>query len=110
MKKIIIVLAMACLLVTVAGPAQAALAWYTCTINYAGVNTDDADVVYVNATSTQGSWPGQRWYIATGSEAKAVLATALSAWSMGAPIIIVLDDADLDEWSPMYGIFAAPAQ
>jgi hypothetical protein len=110
MKKVMIMLAIAALLVTVAGPAQAAMKWYSVTINYAGVNTTPANVVYVNVTSQDGSWSGAKWYIATGTEAKACLATALSAWSMGAPVMLVLDDTDLDDWSPMYGIFAAPAQ
>jgi curli biogenesis system outer membrane secretion channel CsgG len=110
MKKVIMLLAIAALLVTVAGPAQATMAWYTVTINYTGVNTTDANVVYINATSQSGGWTGSRWFIATGSEAKAVLATALSAWSMGASVILVLDDAGLAEWSPCYGIFAAPHQ
>lgn len=110
MKKVIMLLAIAALLVTVAGPAQATLGWYMATINYAGVNTQDANVVFINATSQAGTWTGGRWFIATGSEAKAALAVALSAWSMGAPIILVLDDAGLAEWSPCYGIFAAPSQ
>ena len=105
-----ITVAIAALLVTIAGPAQATLQWYPATINYAGVSSSVANVVYINATSPDGYWTGGKWFIATGSEAKAVLATALSAWSMGATIMIVLDDGSLTDWSPCYGIFTAPIQ
>jgi hypothetical protein len=110
MKKVIIMLALAGLLVTVAGPAQATLQWYPATINYAGVNSQATNTVYINVTSPDGYWTGGKWFITTGSEAKAVLATALSAWSMGATVMIVLDDASLTDWSPCYGIFTAPIQ
>lgn len=109
MKKVILMLAIAALLVTVAGPAQAELKWYNATITYAGLLTTQADTIFISADSTDEVWVGSRWFVATGSESKAVLATALSAWSMGAPIIIVLDDASLAEFSPCYGILAAPA-
>ncbi|MFC1798573.1 hypothetical protein ACFLZL_02055 [Thermodesulfobacteriota bacterium] len=108
MKKIILLLVISSLLLMFAGPAQATKGWYTCTISYAGLNTDTPDVVYVNAVSQNGTWSGGRWFVVTGSEAKAVLATALAAWSMGTPVILVLDDAGLAEWSPLYGIFTTP--
>ena len=110
MKKMILIMVLMCGLVILTGEAQAAMQWYTTTINYTGVNTAPPDVVYINATSSDGSWVGPRWFVATGSEAKAVLATALTAWSMGAPVILVLENTDIDEWSPCYGIFAAPIQ
>ena len=110
MKKVIPILAFIAFLVTVAGPAQAEYTWYNATITYAGVYTPVADTVFINAVSTDGVWTGSRWFITTGSDAKAVLATALSAWSMGAPIIIILDSDQLTEYSPCYGILTKPLQ
>jgi hypothetical protein len=109
MKKVILILAFVALLVTVAGTAQADLGWYPATITYAGLMTTAGDVVFIYADSTDEAWTGSRWFVAY-SETKAILATALSAWSMGAPIYIVLDSASLTEWSPCYGIFTSPIQ
>jgi hypothetical protein len=109
MKKVILILAIATLLVTVAGTAQAELGWYPVTITYTGLMTTAGDAVMIYADSTNDAWTGSRWFVAT-SQTKAILATALSAWSMGVPIYLILDSSALISWSPCYGIFTSPTQ
>lgn len=110
MKKVILILAFVALLVTVAGPVQAAQGWFPATITYAGIITTAGDVVIIAADdSTDTYWTGDRWFIAS-SQTKAILATALSAWSMGAPVYLILDSDSLTDWSECYGIFTRPIQ
>ena len=109
MKKVILILAFVALLVTVAGTAQAEMRMYSATITYAGLMTTAGDAIMIYAASTDGAWSDSKWFVAT-SQTKAILATALSACSMGAPIYIVLDSDTLTEWSPCYGIFTSPIQ
>jgi hypothetical protein len=108
MKNVIIILAIAACIMIVAAPAQAEKQWYSATVNYAGVDAADANITYINATSTNESWEGMKWFIITGSEAHAALAIALSAVSLSSPVIIMLDNTDLDDWSPCYGIVITP--
>jgi hypothetical protein len=108
MKKVILMLAIAALLVTVAGQAQAAKQWYQATITYAGALTQTGDNLYIYADSASDAWTGKKWFIVSGDQWKAHLAVALTAWSMEAPVLLQLEETDLDDWSPCYGIFIAP--
>ena len=108
MKKVILALAIAALLVTVAGTAQAAKQWYQVNISYAGALTQTGDALFIVADSTSDAWPGIRWFIISGSQYKANMAVALTAWSMDAPVIIQLEETDIDNYSPCFGIFIAP--
>ena len=110
MKKVILIVAFVVLLVTVAGTAQAVLQSYNVTVNYAGVITASDNVVFFNAVSIDGIWTGGRWFSVSGNNSKAALACFLSAWSMGAPLLIYLESTDIDAWSPCYGVMTAPIQ
>ena len=108
MKKVMLMLTIAALLVTVAGTAQAAKQWYQVNISYAGALTQTGDALFIVADSTSDAWPGIRWFIISGSQYKANMAVALTAWSMDAPVLLQLEETVLDNWSPCYGIFIAP--
>ena len=110
MKKVILILALVALLVTVAGTAQAAKKFFPATILYAGAWTHVADTMLFQAESTTGAWPGGRWFLISGDQYKTQLAIALTAYTMGAPVLLYLEQTDIDEWSPCFGIFAAPSQ
>jgi hypothetical protein len=110
MKKVILILALVALLVTVAGTAQAAKKFFPATITYAGAWTHVADTMVFQAESTTGAWTGAVWYLVASSDYKTQLAVALTAYSMGAPVLLYMEETDLDAWSPCYGIFVAPQQ
>jgi hypothetical protein len=115
MKKVILVLAAICLLFTTAGPAAAkTLLFAPATVNQAGVFNGDADYGYtiVNATSTSSppKWTGARWFVSTGSGAKAVLAGALAAEASGRSVQLIVYQEDLSAtgWLPVIGLVSAP--
>ena len=71
----------------------ASAAWYVVTVNEAGINPTTG-ATFVNLTYVSGpepTWTGGRWYVATGENAKAMLAVGLSAVSMGAKCSVDLD-------------------
>ena len=110
MKKVIIILVAIITIFGAVKSVKAAKVWYESTINYVGVDTNSQDIVYIKATSTNQSWFGAKWFIVSGKESKSALAIALTAWSIGAPILVILEDTDLNDWAPVYGIFAASMQ
>jgi hypothetical protein len=110
MKKLLFILVAMISMVSLVKSVQADMGWYEATINYAGTNSNTPDRAYINATSTNNSWPGSYWFVTDGEAAKTALAVALTAWSTGGPVMIILDDADLNNYSDFYGIFAAPAK
>ena len=83
----------------------ASAAWYVVTVNEAGIDPTTG-TTFVNLTYVSGpapSWAGPRWYIASGENAKAMLAVGLSAISMGANCTVSLDN--VNEWSTVSGLF-----
>lgn len=110
MKKVIIILAAIITITFAVKSVQAEMGWYEATINYAGTNSNVPDRVYINATSTNNSWSGAYWFVTDGEAANSALAIALTAWSIGGPVMIILDDTKLNNYAEFYGIFAAPMQ
>lgn len=110
MKKVVIFLAAIITIISVVKSVQADMGWYEAEINYAGTNSNTPDRVYINATSTNNSWPGAYWFVTNGEAANSALAIALTAWSIGGPVTIILDDTNLNNYAEFYGIFAAPMQ
>jgi len=83
----------------------ASAAWYEVTINEAGIDPTTG-VTFVKLTYVSGpapTWTGARWYIASGENAKAMLAVGLSAISVGANATASL--SDVSEWSVVSGLF-----
>jgi hypothetical protein len=83
----------------------ASAAWYEVTVNEAGIDPTTG-ITFVNLTYVSGpspTWTGGRWYIATGENAKAMLAVGLSAVSMGAKATASLDS--VEEWATVSGLF-----
>ena len=83
----------------------ASAAWYVVTVNEAGIDPASG-ATFVNLTYVNGpepTWTGGRWYIATGDNAKAMLAVGLSAVSMGAQCTVSL--GSVDQWSVVSGLF-----
>ena len=83
----------------------ASAGWYVVTVNEAGIDPTTG-ATFVNLTYVSGpepTWTGARWYVATGDNAKAMLAVGLSAVSMGAQCTVSLDD--VTEWSAVSGLF-----
>ena len=83
----------------------ASAAWYVASVNETGIDpitgTTYVSLTYVSGPSP--TWTGARWYIATGSNAKAMLAVALSALSSGNTVTVSLDD--VTEWAACSGLF-----
>ena len=83
----------------------ASAGWYVVTISEAGINPTTG-ATFVNLTYVRGpepTWTGKRWFIATGENAKAMLAVGLSAVSMGAQCIVSLDS--VTAYSVVSGLF-----
>jgi hypothetical protein len=108
MKKVILIVVFIILLVTIAGTAQADKKFFPATILYAGAWTHVADTMLFQAESTNGAWSGATWFLIASTDYKTQLAVALTAWSSDAPVLLYMEETDLDQWSPCYGIFAAP--
>ena len=83
----------------------ASAAWYVVSVNEAGIDpttgTAFVSLTYVSGPSP--TWTGPRWYIASGSEAKALLAVGLSAISTGNTATASIDD--VTEWTVISGLF-----
>ena len=63
----------------------ASAAWYVVTVNEAGID-GATGATFVRLTYVSGSnptWTDQRWYVATGNNANAILAVALTCVSTG---------------------------
>jgi hypothetical protein len=110
MKKFFIILLAIIAITCAVKSVKAAQKWYEVTINYAGVSTTSQDIVYINVTSANQSWSGAKWFLVSGKESKSALAIALTAWSIGSTVFVTLDDTNLNDWAPVYGIFTAPMQ
>ncbi len=83
----------------------ASAAWYEVTVNEAGIDPTTG-VTFVSLSYVSGpapTWTGARWYIASGDNAKAMLAVGLSAVSAGAKATVSLND--VTEWSTVSGLF-----
>ena len=83
----------------------ASAAWYVVTVNQAGIDatTGGAFVQLTYVSGPSPTWTGARWYIASGDNAKAVLAVGLSALSLTSQCTVSLDS--VDEWSVLSGFF-----
>ena len=85
----------------------ASAGWYEVTVNEAGIDTTTGatfvNLTYVSVVSGSGSWPGDRWFSATGENAKALLAVGLSCVSIGSNATANLPV--LTEWSTVSGLF-----
>jgi hypothetical protein len=68
--------------------------WYTCKVNRAGPASDGTEtstpVIYINLTDEQGSFSGQ-WFYAADNSRPQMLAIALTAINMQAPVRVALD-------------------
>ena len=83
----------------------ASAAWYVVTVNEAGIDPTTG-MTFVSLTYVSGpspTWTGPRWYIASGDNAKAMLAVGLTALSTGNTATVSLDD--VTEWSVVSGLF-----
>jgi hypothetical protein len=100
-KLLIIVLLLSSIFVL---STVASAAWYTATVNETGINPVDG-TVFVKLTCADASpaWTGGLWFIATGTNAKAMLAVGLSALSTGNTVTVSLDN--VAEWSTCSGLF-----
>jgi hypothetical protein len=102
-RKLLIAVLLVCAVFAFSSIASAA--WYVVTVNEAGIDPTTG-ITFVNLTYVSGpspTWTGPRWYIASGENAKAMLAVGLSAVSMGAQATVSLDS--VDEWSTVSGLF-----
>ena len=75
--------------------------WRFATPLLAGALSDGQN--YVLLTSTDGAWSGQRYFSANCAYKNAILATVLTAISMGKPVYFYFDDNTFVNWSTISG-------
>ncbi len=105
MKKIFVIVAL--LFVAVfAFHSAASAAWYQATVSETGIDPVTG-VTFVKLTCVAGcpgsGWSTAQWYTASGENAKAMMAVALTAISTGYKVTVSLDN--VAEWSTCNGLF-----
>ena len=101
-KLLIIVLVLSSIFVL---STVASAAWYVASVNETGINPVNG-VTFVKLTYVSGpspTWIGAKWFIASGTNAKAMLAVGLSALSTGNTVSVSLES--VAEWSTCSGLF-----
>lgn len=90
MKKMVMVLMMACLIATsYVAISHAAADWYICNVTGTGARNNST---YFKLTDVNGAF-SNLWYVADPSMANAQLATALTAMSSGLHVYALVDPA-----------------
>ena len=90
------------LFISFSAPANAA--WHVCYVLEAGLSVNTGVVfVKLDAKSDTGTWTGGRWFTASGSDSKSVLAVALTAVSNGSEVTVNLPTTT--EYTLMQGLF-----
>ena len=85
---------------TVAQEAEAAPGgWFTCTVSAAGPTEDGS--IWMKLKEVGGQF--ERWYFAVSIVKKEMLATALTAITMGVPVLAALSTTD--EWGPIERLY-----
>ena len=101
-RKALLVMAIMCLFGILASTEVAFAGWCRCKITEAGM--DSTNVVYIRATSNDQTWPGERYFLASGDQAKTYLAIALAAISSGFDVYLSLNQ--FEQWSPCGGVIS----
>ena len=97
-RKIFLMMAVFCLFaLLIVSEALAADVWAVATVKEAGQSTTSGDVFVKLDEVSDANWSGERFYVCTGSDKNAVLATALTALSQGAQVNVKL--GSYNEWS-----------
>ena len=76
--------------------------WFTCTITAAGPTEDGS--IWMQLREVGGQW--ERWYSPVSLVKKEMLATALTAITMGVPVLAALSTTD--EWGPIERLYIVP--
>ena len=83
----------------------ASAAFYVVTVNEAGID-GTTGMTFVRLTYVNGPnpvWADQRWFVATGDNAKAILAVALTCVSTGNQATAQIPD--VTQWTSIAGLF-----
>lgn len=105
-KGLMTILIAAALLISFNAQVFAATGWYVCTIQEIGPSSGGYVYLYLKSspiTGVTGTFTGPKWFKATSSEAARMLATALTAASLGKKIKINADPTlSLPEITTLY--------
>jgi phosphotransferase system HPr-like phosphotransfer protein len=91
------------LFISFSAPANAA--WHVCYVLEAGLSANTG-IVFVKLdakTDSESTWTGGRWFTASGTDSKSVLAVALTAVSNGTEVTVNLTNTT--EYTLMQGLF-----
>ena len=105
-KKILTITAIVFSVFMLSSSAALADSWHVCTVAQAGVNALTG-VVFVEVDEvSDANWSGTRWFTISGSDAKTVLAVALSAQSLSEQVSIQL--VNTTTRSALKGLYLKP--
>jgi uncharacterized protein YpmB len=96
-KKLLMIMTVFCLFIVFSASESMAQVWAVCTVAEAGQSTTTGDVYVKLDEVSDANWSGEQYYVCTGTDKNAVLATALTAVSTGYQVNVKL--SSYSEWS-----------